>query len=139
MKKLLSAMIFASMLASVHAADFVGTFKMNPRAKTNSASTWCSDGFKVEVGNSFGKCVVADGYYDMVIVKSGTKDDVWMNVAPGDVLCTTDGKGVSHIIYCPGEPPVEETCPEGFNGATDPAPADGLWYINEEGCWEEAV
>jgi hypothetical protein len=138
MKKFLSVLILASALASAHAADFAGTFKMNNKAKTNSPATWCSDGFKVEVGNSYGKCVVADAYYDMVIVKSGTKDDVWLNVVPGDRLCTTDGKGVSHIIYCPGEPPVEETCPPGFNGATDPSPGQG-WFINEEGCWEEAV
>jgi len=103
MKKLIISMLAVLFTAfTVHAADFGGTYKQASKGRSNQPAYWGENAWKVEAtGNSLGKCFVADAHYDMVVIKSGTKDDVWVNVRPGDVLCTSDGKGISHIIFVP--------------------------------------
>lgn len=105
MLRILSAIAIACAVAAPSfAAQYAGTVQMDPKKKMNNPATWCPNGVKFEVPDNFGSCAIATGSFLGMVLKSGTKYDVYLYVAPGDKICTTDGKDISHFVQCPGAP-----------------------------------
>ena len=74
----------------------------------NHPGYWCdSGGYKIELdgGNSWISTINAP----LVVVKSGTSNDIFRDVQIGDLLSTVSGKGISHLIVC--LPPTTTTAP----------------------------
>lgn len=54
-------------------------------------------------------CLIAQQSYGVLVLKAGTYDHAWRNVAAGDTLCVPSFDGgsplaISHVIQCPCAP-----------------------------------
>lgn len=69
--------------------------------EANNPAYWGEDCFKIDDGTGSDEYVATDDFR-LVVLKSGNVNDEFYDVKAGDVLATTSGQDVSHLILCEG-------------------------------------
>ena len=85
-------------LSATQGLAFTGPVATPNTSDSNKASYWGPGCTKLDTGNG-GVSWVADGSYDIVVLKSGTTDYAFYDVVAGDVLQIP--QDISHFIFCP--------------------------------------
>ncbi|NIS36638.1 MAG: hypothetical protein GWO04_44885, partial [Actinobacteria bacterium] len=86
-------------LSFVSALLAPATVGAQQQPEANDPAYWGDDCFKIDEGTG-DDTFRATRDYRLVVLKSGTVNDVFEDVEAGDVLSTASGRNVSHLILC---------------------------------------
>lgn len=101
----------------------------------NQPDYWGDDCYKDDTPSG-GPSVYLDADYRLVVLKSGTVNDVFDAPRAGDVLTTRSGRDISHVIYCEGTPDVTTTTTEPPTTTVPPTTTTEAPCAEDDPCWD---